>query len=217
MLVTAIIPQKKDPAKRNIFIDGEFAFSLIAQDVLYFKLREGEPIPQETYDTIQDNLIYIQAQDTALHYLGYKMRTEAELRRKLTEKEFAPQVIEKVMDFLCRYGYCDDKAYAKSFVKERLRLKPKGAYALKMELRQKGISEKIAEEVLAETDLNEAEDAARWILKKRGAIWSWMRKKNNGFTAFCSGKATDGTPFGKPWCLWKQGRYENGILFCGSP
>ena len=52
MLVTAIIPQKKDPAKRNIFIDGEFAFSLIAQDVLYFKLREGEPIPQETYDTI---------------------------------------------------------------------------------------------------------------------------------------------------------------------
>ena len=67
------------------------------------------------------------------------MRTEAELRRKLTEKEFAPQVIEKVMDFLCRYGYCDDKAYAKSFVKERLRLKPKGAYALKMELRQKGI------------------------------------------------------------------------------
>ena len=36
MLVTAIIPQKKDPAKRNIFIDGEFAFSLIAQDVLYF-------------------------------------------------------------------------------------------------------------------------------------------------------------------------------------
>ena len=47
MLVTAIIPQKKDPAKRNIFIDGEFAFSLIAQDVLYFKLREGEPIPQE--------------------------------------------------------------------------------------------------------------------------------------------------------------------------
>lgn len=166
MLVTAIIPQKKDPAKRNIFIDGEFAFSLIAQDVLYFKLREGEPIPQETYDTIQDNLIYIQAQETALHYLGYKMRTEAELRRKLTEKEFAPQVIEKVMDFLCRYGYCDDKAYVKSFVKERLRLKPKGAYALKMELRQKGISEKIAEEVLAETDLNESEDAARWILKK---------------------------------------------------
>ncbi len=152
MLVTAIIPQKKDPAKRNIFIDGEFAFSLIAQDVLYFKLREGEPIPQETFDIIQDNLIYIQAQDTALHYLGYKMRTEAELRRKLTEKEFAPQVIEKVMDFLCRYGYCDDKAYAKSFVKERLRLKPKGAYALKMELRQKGISEK--------------KDAARWILKK---------------------------------------------------
>ena len=80
MLVTAIIPQKKDPAKRNIFIDGEFAFSLIAQDVLYFKLREGEPIPQETFDIIQDNLIYIQAQDTALHYLGYKMRTEAELR-----------------------------------------------------------------------------------------------------------------------------------------
>ena len=56
------------------------------------------------------------------------MRTEAEVRKKLTEKEFSEDVIEKVMAFLAKYHYCDDKEYAIKFVKEQMRLHPKGVY-----------------------------------------------------------------------------------------
>ncbi len=166
MMVTAVVQQKRNPEKQNIFIDGTFAFALTMQDVRYFKLKEGAVIAQETYDFIQENLIYIQAQDTVLHYLGYKMRTETELRRKLETKEFAPDVIARVMEFLKKYGYCNDRKYAESYVKERLRLQPRSAYLLKMELKQKGISEQIAQEVLAESNLDETADAVRWIVKK---------------------------------------------------
>lgn len=184
MIVTAITQQKRNPEKQNIFIDGTFAFSLNMQDVRYFKLKEGAVIAQETYDFIQENLIYIKAQDTALHYLGYKMRTEQELRRKLTEKEFVPDVIERVMEFLKRYGYCNDRQYAESYVKERLRLQPRSAYLLKMELRQRGISEEIAQEVLMESEMDEAADAAKWIWKKTKGnleIDEKQKKKLYGF------------------------------------
>ena len=36
MLVTEIRPQKRDETRYNIFIDGEYAFALPMQDILYF-------------------------------------------------------------------------------------------------------------------------------------------------------------------------------------
>ena len=83
MLVTAITQQKKDETKYNVFIDGAYAFALPMQDILYFKLKEGREVPEETVKYIQNSLIYIKAQDMALHYIGYKMRTVREIRMKL--------------------------------------------------------------------------------------------------------------------------------------
>ena len=36
MIVTSIEQQKKAPEKYNVFVDGEFAFSLYMQDILFF-------------------------------------------------------------------------------------------------------------------------------------------------------------------------------------
>ena len=70
MLITAITQQKRDPSRYNIFIDGAYAFALPMQDILYFKLKEGQEAAEETIAFIRKNLIYIKAQDTALRFLG---------------------------------------------------------------------------------------------------------------------------------------------------
>ena len=54
MLITAITQQKRDPSRYNIFIDGVYAFALPMQDILYFKLKEGqeaaeEMLPEDAY------------------------------------------------------------------------------------------------------------------------------------------------------------------------
>ena len=143
MLITAITQQKRDPSRYNIFIDGVYAFALPMQDILYFKLKEGQEAAEDTIAFIRKNLIYIKAQDTALRFLGYKMRTVQEIRQKLLEKEFAE--------------------YCRRYIREKLRLKPKSGYALGLELRQRGVSSRIIEEVLAETEIDEASDALRWL------------------------------------------------------
>ena len=171
MLVTAITQQKKDATKYNIFIDGEYAFALPMQDILYFKLKEGEEVAEETVVFIQKNLIYIKAQDTALHFIGYKMRTVKEIRQKLTEKEFAEETIDEVIAFLEKYGYADDREYCRKYIKEKLRMKPKSGYALKIELKQRGVSSRIIDEVMAETEVDEEGDAFRWLEKKSRGQW----------------------------------------------
>lgn len=166
MLVTEIRPQKRDETRYNIFIDGEYAFALPMQDILYFKLKEGCEASEETVEYIRRNLVYIKAQDTALHYIGYKMRTEEEIRRKLQEKDFAGDVILEVMEFLRKYGYVNDREYCEKYIRERLRLHPKSAYALRQELRQKGVPAKTIEEALEATEIDEAGDALGWLEKK---------------------------------------------------
>lgn len=171
MFVTAITQQKKDETRYNIFLDGTYAFALPMQDILYFKLKEGKEVPEETVEYIQNSLIYIKAQDTALHYIGYKMRTVKEIRMKLTEKEFSEEVIEKVIAFLEKYGYADDREYCRKYIREKLRMKPKSGYALKIELRQRGISARIIDEVMAETEMDEAGDAFHWLERKSRGNW----------------------------------------------
>lgn len=189
MVVTAMIPQKKDAAKYNIFVDGTFAFALSMQDIQYFKLKEGAQIAQQTYDFIQENLIYIKAQDIALHYLGYQMRTQAQVRKKLEDKGFAEPVVERVLAFLCKYGYCDDMAYAKSYIRQCQKLRPKGTYVLKMELRQRGVAQDIVEQAMQEAEICEAEDAAYWIRKKvKGNINALEEKEKRRLYGFLQRK-----------------------------
>lgn len=44
MTVTRIEQQKKNKSRYSVYIDGEFAFGLIMEDILYFKLKESEEI-----------------------------------------------------------------------------------------------------------------------------------------------------------------------------
>lgn len=171
MLVTAITRQKKDETKYNVFIDGAYVFALPMQDILYFKLKEGREVSEETVEYIRNSLIYIKAQDMALHYIGYKMRTVKEIRMKLEEKGFSEEVIEKVIAFLEKYGYADDREYCRKYIKEKLRAKPKSSLVLKIELKQRGISSRVIDEVLAETELDEEGDAFRWLEKKSRGQW----------------------------------------------
>jgi len=171
MLVTAITQQKKDETRYNVFIDGVYTFALPMQDILYFKLKEGREVPEETVEYIQNSLIYIKAQDLALHYIGYKMRTVKEIRMKLSEKGFSEDVIERVIEFLEKYGYADDREYCRKYIREKLCMKPKSGYALKIELKQRGISSRIIDEVMAETEMDEEGDAFRWLERKSRGSW----------------------------------------------
>ncbi|HSH44921.1 MAG TPA: RecX family transcriptional regulator, partial [Longimicrobiales bacterium] len=75
-------------------------------------------------------------------------------------------------------GYLDDDAFAQAFVRDRLRLRPRGRLGLIRELRRKGVDEDVAEravgDVMAEEDVDErtlaAEAAEAWARKNRRVL-----------------------------------------------
>lgn len=166
MIITDIQQQKKDKSRYSVFIDGEFAFGLIMEDIMYFKLKQGEEIPEEKYKYIMDTTVYIKAQDTAIRFLGYKMRTRKEIEKKLMASEYPEDIIERVIAFLEKYDYVNDRIYCKKYIKETLKLRPKGIFLIKQELKAKGVAESIIDEVLGETEIDEQSQAEALLMKK---------------------------------------------------
>lgn len=188
MQITDMTLQKRDPNKKNIFVDGNYVFALSHTDVAYFRLEIGKEISEEIFEYIQNSLIYIQAQEKALTYLGYKMRTKKEVEQKLLEKEFSEEIIARVMVFLEDYRYIDDREYAVHYVKERLRLRPRGAMLLRMELKQKGICEEWIVEAIAEANPSEEQDAIGLLEKKLRGNYEIDEKKKKQLYGFLQRK-----------------------------
>lgn len=166
MTVTRIEQQKKDKSRYSVYIDGEFAFGLIMQDILYFKIKEGEELPQEKYDYIMDSTVYIRAQDTAAKYLGYKMRTEREVAKKLLDSGFSENICERVLQGLQKYDYINDAIYCMKYIKETLELRPKGKFLIRQELKSKGIDEDTIDRAIDESYIDELVIAKNLLMKK---------------------------------------------------
>jgi regulatory protein len=105
----------------------------------------------------------------AYRYLTIRNRSEKEIREYLTRKKASAEIIERIIESLKEKKFLDDKAFARSWVLNRMRLKPKGKILLKIELRQKGIADEIIQSVLQETAEevpDEVEQAKRLVSKK---------------------------------------------------
>mgnify|MGYP001420556146 CR=1 FL=1 len=102
------------------------------------------------------------------------MRSCKEIADKLKEKGFPQSVIHTVIQDLKRIDYLNDLAFAKEFVESRLIHNPKGKIFLRYELSQKGIENKIIDEVIgAKLSTEKEENIARVLAEK-----VWNRKKN---------------------------------------
>ena len=113
------------------------------------------------------------AREAALSLLAHRARSRAELRRRLLAKEHAAPVVEQVLRWLDERGYVDDRAFATAFVRDRLRLRPRGRMALLNELRRKGIDDGTGEAALDAAFVEEGVDDAALA---QAAADAWARK-----------------------------------------
>lgn len=86
---------------------------------------------------------------SALTYLGYRPRSESEMRKHLQKKNWAPSVIEDVINRLVVMQYIDDRAFARDFVASRARGRPIGQSRIIRDLRRKDIDPDLIEDAIA--------------------------------------------------------------------
>ena len=78
--------------------------------------------------------------DAASRYLGYRARSEGELRKYLRKRGFSSQCVERTLAQLREKGYTNDSAFARLWIENRESSKPRSRSLLRWELREKGIN-----------------------------------------------------------------------------
>jgi regulatory protein len=150
-IITAISPQKRNPERVNVYIDGEFGFGMPVK--LASNLNIGQKITLREIDEFKKEDAIEKGYLQALNFISYRPRSEAEVARRLEKYEIPDEIAEAVMMRLKQNRYVDDSKFAELWVDNRCEFRPRGAYALRMELRSKGVSEDVIS--LALTDLDE--------------------------------------------------------------
>ena len=88
----------------------------------------------------------------ALGHLSRRSRSLMEMTDYLSKKGFDPLVVDSIVQRLRSEDYLNDKTFAKNYLENRKRNKPKSLFAFRYELGNKGIHPAIIDESLAGYD-----------------------------------------------------------------
>jgi len=144
--ITAIKVQKRNKLRVGVYVDGEYAFSL--GSLAAAQLSRGDNLSDQQIEELLTRDSVEAAYDRTLKYLAYRPRSSAEVGRYLSQKGVGAEIRDRVLDRLRGAGLVDDGAFAQFWVENRESFRPQGRRLLRQELRQKGISEGLIDEVL---------------------------------------------------------------------
>jgi len=152
--ITALQVQKRNKERVNVFLDDDYAFSIALVEAA--KLRKGQELTEKDIHSLKSEDDVNRAVDSAARFLANRPRSEVEIRRNLTKKSFDPEVVEAAVSRLSQMGYVDDTAFAQYWIENRDTFKPRGPMALRYELRQKGVADRVIDSVLETVDVFDA-------------------------------------------------------------
>jgi len=166
-------------ARVNVFIDGEFSFSLSLDLALQHGLKKDIVIDAALLKVLLQEDGDAKATARALYFLGFRQRSENEVRKKLQEKGFPDDVIDRVLDKLRRNNLIGDAKFAEAWIENRSLHRPRGARMLQQELRKKGISTETIAAALPdrEEELANAVSALQKILQSKERVWANLEEK----------------------------------------
>lgn len=130
-----------------------------------FELEKEIDFP--IYKKILANDEFNRAKNFALNKISFSQKSTYEIRQKLKDQKFSADVIEKIISYLDSYGFLDDEAYVKAYIRDKDEISSWSRGKIKYMLKQKHIDENLIEDNLCLiSDEREAEKAGFFADKK---------------------------------------------------
>ncbi len=155
MKITKIEQQKKNTSRVSVFIDGEFSFGADSFAILKNHLKEGAEITEEKLSHIKDTAVFEDAKNYAARLVSSRSYTEKSMKEKLMLHIGNEEISQKTIEFLKEYKLIDDFDYACRYAHDLVHLKKFGLTQVKWKLKEKGISQKLIEQVIDELDFSD--------------------------------------------------------------
>lgn len=167
MLITQLI--RKNSRMIIVFDTGEDL--TIHYDIfLNNGLRRGDELSEADILSLKNQSDLLYAKESALRLLGRRIHSAKELSRKLYQKKYSGELIQKVIEDLTGAGYLDDLAFAKQYSAEKISRRD-GVQKIRSELMARGVAREIISEALGELDHDlEKENALKAAEKKAAQL-----------------------------------------------
>lgn len=167
MKVTAIKQQVKKADRYSIFVDGKYTFSLSESELIRTGVHSGQELTKAELEKFRETSKLDKVYGLVLNLVVRRPRSEREIRDYLRRKGHDEEVATTILNKLSTNGLVNDEVFAKSWVENRRLLKPTSLRKLKLELRQKGISDDIITSVLEADETTEIDVLKQIIVIKR--------------------------------------------------
>jgi len=183
MIVTRISQAVKTVGRYNVFVDGEYSFSLDELQLVELGLKQGQEIDDNTLENFKDESNFGKNYIRALDLISRRIRSEKEIRDYAWRKKWTPDNTDRVIKRLYKNNYLDDEKFAQAFISSRSS-KPMSLKKLKIELAKKGIKQDIIDNVILSNESFDESIALKKLIEKKQSRYDDERK----LTAYLMGQ-----------------------------
>ena len=136
---------------------------------LYYKngFEVDKEIDFPTYKQILANDEFNRAKNFALNKISYSQKSTYEIRQKLKDQKFSEDVIEKIIVYLDSYGFLDDEAYVKSYIRDKDEISSWSRGKIRFMLKKKHIDENLIDDYISLIDDEREAEKARFFADKK--------------------------------------------------
>ena len=140
--------------KYRLYFDN-YSLLLYEDVILKYNLLYKKDIDNDLLIEIDEANKKAGIYDTALKYIGIRMRSIKEMRNYLEKKDFDKKDIDLTIDKLMNQDLLNDKSFAKSYVNDKINLTNIGIDKIRNELERLGVEDEYIDEVSCEVDTGE--------------------------------------------------------------
>lgn len=148
MQITKVQPAAKTAGRYNIYVDGQYSFSLDELQLVQSGLHSGLDIDETELAKLKSESEFGKNYIRAVDLISRRLRSEREIRDYAFRKQWTKTNTERVIERLRQRGYLNDEVFARTFASSRLNSSRYSKKRIKLDLQKKGISSNIIAEVL---------------------------------------------------------------------
>ena len=158
MKITQISAQQKNKDRCNIFIDGEYSFSVSTETVYKKNIKTGKELSEEEITAIKEDGERTSALNRATEYLSKAYKTRKQVKDYLLKKGYSDDAVYYTVSRLTETGYINDSEYARRYFETASKNQGKKLSAYK--LMAKGVRKDVIDEAYEKAAVPSKENAA---------------------------------------------------------
>jgi regulatory protein len=165
--ITAIKQQVRNTGRYSVYVGGSYLFSLSESELLAQKIRVGQTLSGERQEELRRISGTDKLYERCLMLIARRMRSTHEIRQYLLRKKADADQIETIVSKLTDRGYIDDTVFAAQWAQSRQATRHASSSRLRLELRSKGVSSELIDEVVTDLEQSDEQTIRELISRKR--------------------------------------------------